>query len=181
MTTNRAEETLARAQRGDHAAFADLVREHQAMVYGMARQFVRNGAVAEELAQEVFLDLFQNLASITSPAHLKFWLRRVASHRCIDDARRRRIRPVVGLDEVPEPAARVSRTDPFLADTLRRYVGTLPEAARMVVIMRYQEDLAPSEIAEVLDMPVNTVKSHLQRSLAILREKLARCLGEVNA
>ena len=172
MTTNQAEETLARAQRGDHAAFAEIVREHQAMVFGMARQFVRDGAVAEELAQEVFLDLFQNLGSITSPAHLKYWLRRVASHRCIDDARRRRIRPVVGLDEVPEPAARESRRDPILADTLRRYVGTLPEAARMVVVLRYQEDLAPSEIAEVLDMPVNTVKSRFYRALTRLREAL---------
>jgi RNA polymerase sigma-70 factor (ECF subfamily) len=49
----------------------------------------------------------------------------------------------------------------------------------MVVLLRYQEDLEPGEIAKVLDMPINTVKSHLRRSLATLREKLTRCLGEV--
>jgi RNA polymerase sigma-70 factor (ECF subfamily) len=49
----------------------------------------------------------------------------------------------------------------------------------MVVILRYQEDLEPAEIAKVLDMPVNTVKSHLRRSLSILRDKLSRTLGEV--
>ena len=178
--TNLTEETLTKAKRGDHAAFGEIVREHQAMVYGMTRQFVRNTAIAEELAQEVFLELYENLAAITTPDHLKFWLRRVTSHRCIDDARRRKIRPLVGLDDVPEPVARAEGGDPILAGTLRRYVGTLPEAARAVVVLRYQEDMAPTEIAAVLDMPVNTVKSHLQRSLAILREKLARCPGEVN-
>jgi RNA polymerase sigma-70 factor (ECF subfamily) len=179
VTASRSEDILTRAQRGDHAAFAEIVREHQSMIFGIVRRFVGDAGVAEELAQEVFLDLYQNLAAIASADHLRFWLRRVASHRCIDHARRRKVRPTVCLDEVPEPAARSASGDPILAGTLRRYVGALPETARMIVVLRYQEDLAPAEIAEVLDMPVNTVKSHLQRSLAILREKLARCLGEV--
>jgi RNA polymerase sigma-70 factor, ECF subfamily len=58
-------------------------------------------------------------------------------------------------------------------------VDTLPEKARMVVILRYQEDLEPGEIAKTLGMPLNTVKSHLRRSLAMLRDKLSRTLGEV--
>jgi RNA polymerase sigma-70 factor (ECF subfamily) len=58
-------------------------------------------------------------------------------------------------------------------------VDTLPEKARMVVILRYQEDLDPMEIAKVMDMPLNTVKSHLRRSLSMLRDKLSRTLGEV--
>jgi RNA polymerase sigma-70 factor, ECF subfamily len=60
---------------------------------------------------------------------------------------------------------------------LRRIVATLPERPRLVVTLRYQEDLDPAEIAEILDMPLNTVKSHLRRSLAILREKMSRTLG----
>ena len=63
---------------------------------------------------------------------------------------------------------------------LRRVVDTLPEKARLVVILRYQEDLDPGEIASVLDMPLNTVKSHLRRSLSSLRDKLSRTLGEVS-
>ena len=69
----------------------------------------------------------------------------------------------------------------MLAETLRRLVETLPEKARMVVVLRYQEDLEPAEIAKVLEMPVNTVKSHLRRSLALLRDKLSRSIGEVRA
>jgi RNA polymerase sigma-70 factor (ECF subfamily) len=62
----------------------------------------------------------------------------------------------------------------MLGETLRRLIATLPEAPRAVIILRYQEDLDPSEIAEILSMPVGTVKSHLQRSLTLLREKLIR-------
>jgi len=62
----------------------------------------------------------------------------------------------------------------MLQETLRRLVATLPEAPRMVMVLRYQEDMDPSDIAETLSMPIGTVKSHLQRSLALLREKLER-------
>ena len=78
------QETLARAAGGDHAAFAELVREHQSMVFSLARRILRNTATAEESAQEVFLELYRNLGGIQSPAHLVFWLRKVTTHRCID-------------------------------------------------------------------------------------------------
>jgi len=179
-TLDRAEETLAKSVGGDQLAFAQIVDEHKAMVFSMAYHFLRDRSLAEELAQEVFLHLHQNLSAIKSPAHLTFWLRKVTGHRCIDQARRRKIRPQISLDDVPEPVAREQDADPLLSETLRRVVDTLPEKPRMVVILRYQEDLDPLEIAEALDMPVNTVKSHLRRSLAILREKLTRCLGEAH-
>jgi RNA polymerase sigma-70 factor (ECF subfamily) len=102
----------------------------------------------------------------------------VTCHRSIDQTRRQKVRPQVSLNDVAEPVAAASREDPMLARTLKRVVDTLPEKPRMVVLLRYQEDLEPAEIAEVLGMPVNTVKSHLRRSLAILREKLSRCFGE---
>ncbi len=176
------EEVLGRARRGDHTAFAAVVREYEAMVFSLACHFLRDRGHAEELAQEVFLELYQKLPTIESPDHLKFWLRRVTSNRCIDHSRRRKVRPLVGLDDVPELAVAASDADPILARTLQRYVGTLAETPRMVVLLRYQEDLSPTEIAEVLEIPLNTVKSHLQRSLSILREKmrerLTRCVGE---
>lgn len=175
----RVEKALAKSATGDHWAFAEIVREHQSMVFSLAYYFMRDREVAEDLAQEVFLDLHQNLSSIQSAAHLTFWLRKVTSHRCIDQARRQKARPQVSLEDVPEPVAATESSDPFLSERLRRVVAALPEKPRMVVLLRYQEDLDPAEIAEVLEMPVNTVKSHLRRSLAMLREKLT-CLGEVS-
>lgn len=169
---------VARTEQAD-CEFDTLVCEHQAMVFSLAYHFLHDRALAEEVAQEVFLSLHRNLDTIQSPAHALFWLRRAAVRRAIDEGRKRRRRPQVTLEEVPEPAAPAARCDPLLGNLLRRLIALLPEDARMVMVLRYQEDLNPAEIAELLDMPLATVKSHLHRSLAVLREKLARRgLGE---
>jgi len=144
------------------------------MVFSVAYHFLHDREAAEEAAQEVFLSLHRHLGELQSPAHAAFWLRKVAVQRAIDEARRRKRRPQVSLEAVAEPAARGSSGDPLLGAALRRLIASLPEAPRMVVILRYQEDLDPSEIAALLEMPLGTVKSHLQRSLALLREKLQR-------
>ena len=104
--------------------------------------------------------------ALQSPEHVTFWLRKVTSHRCIDYARRRRWSHV-SLDDVPELSTETTARDPLLSRRLTELVASLPAKARVVVILRYQEDLTPAEIAEVLAMPVATVKSHLQRSLAL--------------
>lgn len=154
--------------------FRALVRQHQATVFSIALHFLRDRATAEEVAQEVFFSLHRNLQQIESPAHAAAWLRKVAVQRSIDEGRRRSRRPQVALQDVAEPAAGIRPGDPLLSELLRKLISTLPEAPRMVMVLRYQEDLEPSEIAAALEMPVATVKSHLQRSLALLRGKLAR-------
>jgi RNA polymerase sigma-70 factor (ECF subfamily) len=151
-----------------------IVEEHQSMVYSLALHFLRDPESAQELAQEVFLQLHQSMAAIDSPGHLKQWLRRVTANRCIDHARKMRIRPRVGLDDIGEPAAPGGSGDLLLSDLLGRMVSGLPERSRMIVILRYQEDLDPADIARILDIPIGTVKSQLHRSLALLREKLDR-------
>ncbi|MGB7758193.1 MAG: sigma-70 family RNA polymerase sigma factor [Bryobacteraceae bacterium] len=154
--------------------FRTLVRQHQATVFSIALHFLRDRAVAEEVAQEVFFSLHRNLGQIETPAHAAAWLRKVAVQRAIDEGRRRSRRPQVALEDVAEPAAGEKPGDPLLSELLRKLISTLPEAPRMVMVLRYQEDLEPAEIAAALEMPVATVKSHLQRSLAMLRGKLAR-------
>jgi RNA polymerase sigma-70 factor, ECF subfamily len=154
--------------------FDALMREHQSMVFGLAYHFLHDRLAAEEVAQEVFLALYRSRADIESPEHAAFWLRKVAAQRSIDEARRRKRRPQVALEATPEPAAGVTQGDPMLGELLRRLIATLPETPRMVMVMRYQEDLEPAEIAALLDMRVTTVKSHLKRSLAVLRGKLQR-------
>lgn len=181
------EDALAKSARGDASAFEEIVRRHQAMVYSLARHFLGDPSAAEEVAQDVFLQLHRNLGSIKSASHLTYWLRKVTAHRSIDCARRRRPDPPVSLEDVAEPAApgslpdsgRDGAGDPAVAERLQALVRALPEKRRMVVILRYQEELELHEIAELLDMPINSVKSCLQRSLAILREKLTRCFGDV--
>lgn len=167
------DETLLRAQSGDMAAFHEMVTGHRAMVFSIASHFVRDRAVAEELAQDVFLTLYRSLGSLESAAHLTFWLRRVTSHRCIDWQRQATHRLEVTVARLPEQPVPPTSRDPLRGERLRRLVSELPAPARMVVILRYQEDIEPQEIADIMNMPVNTVKSHLRRALAALRERFA--------
>jgi RNA polymerase sigma-70 factor (ECF subfamily) len=170
--------TTSRAMTDDPERFEELVREHQAMVFSMACRYLRNRALAEEIAQDVFLQLYRKLPALESPDHVLHWLRWVTAHRLIDHSRQEKRRPQSPLDDVPEPAADpANRADPLLSDMLRELVAALPENARVVMILRYQEDLDPMDIARALDMPIATVKSHLQRSLALLRDKLSREKG----
>lgn len=154
--------------------FAAIVRRHQAMVFSVAWHFLHDRAAAEELAQDVFLQLYRALPQLESAEHVTHWLRRAAVHRAIDCGRKRRLRPQVSLEDAPELSAKASHEDPLLKRTLARLVASLPEKPRMVVLLRYQEDMDPADIAELLEMPVRTVKSHLQRSLALLRAKFGR-------
>ena len=162
------------------AAFAEIVREHQGMVFSIAYHFLHDRAVAEEVAQETFWQLHKHLESLESAEHVVYWLRRATSNRCIDCARHQRLAPKIGLESVPEPATLDTPGDPMLARRLQQLVASLPPKQRMIVVLRYQEDLEPTEISELLKVPVGTVKSQLQRSLAILREKVARTMGMVN-
>ncbi len=150
--------------------FSVLMREHRAMVFSLACYFLRDRAAAEELAQEVFLQLYRSLDKLQSREHVVFWLRRVTVNRCIGEARRRQRRPEVPLEETWESPAPAD--NPLLREDLRRLVASLPAKTRMIVILRYQEDLDPKDIAQVMGIPVNTVKSRLQRALAVLREKV---------
>ncbi|MBV9082970.1 MAG: RNA polymerase sigma factor, partial [Acidobacteriaceae bacterium] len=77
----------------------------------------------------------------------------------------------IGLEQAKEPAAAAVQNG-LLSQTVRRQLAALPQKQRAAVILRYQEDLQPAEIAAMLKIPVNTVKSHLQRALETLRERL---------
>jgi len=162
----------------DQASFESLLREHQAMVFSLAYHFFHNQAIAEDVAQEVFLKLYENLHRLESPAHVASWLRRTTTHRSIDYLRRGHVRHEVQLEELPETPDLPGAADPLLHERLRRLVASLPQIPRLVVLLRYGEDLDTGEIARVLKLPVRTVWSHLYRALALLREKAARYLGE---
>ncbi|MEJ0099711.1 MAG: sigma-70 family RNA polymerase sigma factor [Pseudomonadota bacterium] len=168
---------LERARRGDLAAFRELLRAHRARVFSIALRFTGRRADAEELAQDVFLQLHGALDQIGSDAHLKHWLLRTVSHRCIDrlrsEQRQPRLVPIESLTEDQEATAPEAGHDPLADAQLRRLLRELAPDARAVVLLKFQEDLDPTDIAAVLAMSVNTVKSHLRRSLDWLREQLA--------
>jgi RNA polymerase sigma-70 factor (ECF subfamily) len=159
--------------------FERLVDEHQSMVFSLAWRMTGDRGLAEEVAQDVFLELDRHMDKIESPEHALNWLRRVAMNRSADAIRRRRVRGVDLWVEIEEnhgvPAE--ERHSP-LGTRIEHLLSTLPEAQRAALILRYQEDLTPEEIAVTVDAPVATVKSNLHRGLKLLRAKATAHLKE---
>jgi RNA polymerase sigma-70 factor, ECF subfamily len=152
--------------------FEQLVDEHQSMVFSLALRMTADRGLAEEIAQDVFLELDRNLGSLESRDHACFWLRRVAMNRSADALRRRKVRGVDLWVEIDEHhgAQAEERSSP-LGARLEQLLTTLPEPQRAALVLRYQEDLTPEEIAATLEAPLATIKSHLQRGLKLLRAK----------
>lgn len=164
-----ADELLRRAQAGESAAFAAIVRRYQRTVHCLASRMLADRHKAEDLAQDVFLQLHRKLGTIESDAHLAQWLRKIATHRAIDRLRQEPAALITPLDDDIDAVSDAVDADPLLQRRLSEIVSTLPPIPRAVILLRYQEDLEPLEIARTLDMSINTVKSHLKRSLATLR------------
>ena len=163
------EDSLSRAQRGDHDAFAAIISDYQSVVFGIAYHFFNDRAVAEEIAQDVFLQLYRNLAAIHSRRHLLYWLRQVTSRKCIDETRRSGPKRV-HLDDV-DVSVTPNIVDPLIARRLQERIAALPGIQRLVLTLRYQEELGPVEIGLLVGMPENTVKSYLHRALTALRKE----------
>lgn len=162
--------------------FRVLVEIHQSRVYSIALRILGDSGLAEEVAQDVFLALSRNLDSIQNDEHLLAWLRRVAVQRATDACRRRSSRVDFAAAEFHEErtVANVQQgcvPTLFSATRVEALVASLPHPQRAIVLLRYQEDMTPVEIARTLAMPVATVKSHLQRALKLLRKKAAREKG----
>ena len=164
-----AEDVLRRAREGDHDAFATIVDEYQGVVFGIAYNFFSDRAVAEELAQDVFLQLYKSVGAIHSQSHLLYWLRQVTSRKCIDVLRRSGPRRI-SLDQMDLPVS-PRLIDPLIARRLRGLIAALPDMQRLILTLRYQEELGPAEIGRVVGIPENTVKSYLHRALVALRRE----------
>ena len=167
------DDPFAGARAGDPAGFAALVRLHQPLVYSIALRMLMDGALAEDLSQEVFLQLHQSIRTLESHEHLAFWLRRVTANRSIDRLRKDRLIGTTTLEDAAAIFDPRPDDDPLLRKHLHGLIQQLAPVARAVVLLRYQEDLDPVEIARTLAIPVNTVKSHLKRSLSVLRRQLS--------
>ncbi len=161
--------------------FREIVEEHQARVFSIAFRIIGESGTAEEISQDVFLELHRSLARLKSEEHVAAWLRRVTCHRATDALRRRAVRRDIGALEFCEEMPVVPRRQQppcSLLNRVEQLLLTLPPAQRSVMLLRYQEDLEAEEIAETLAMPVATVRSHVQRALKFLRAKAECTLKE---
>jgi RNA polymerase sigma-70 factor (ECF subfamily) len=175
-------EFVARLRAGDRRAFEELVRAHQHRVYGLALRMLGDAAEAQDVAQEAFLRAHRGLAEFRGDARLSTWLYTIASRLCLNrlaGSERRLTRSGdEALDRVvdvrPGPDEALERDE--LDAALHRAIAELPEERRVVVVLRDVDGLAYEEIAEILALPVGTVRSRLHRARLDLRDKLERFL-----
>lgn len=168
------EELVTSAQAGDAGAFSELVRLYQSRIRSYCLSMVRNDAVADEAAQEVFLKAYRNIKGFRNDSKFSTWLYRIANNYCIDLARRNKIasffsffdkdqQPIRAYEERSSVQAEVAiATDSKLA--LEKLLSAMPSNYRSILLLREAHGLSYQELAESLNCSVDSVKSRLKRA-----------------
>ena len=184
-------ELVARARDGDQRAFATLVRTHQRQVYTLALQMLHNEDDAVEATQEAFLAAWQHLRGFRGEARLATWLYRITYHHCLKVVERRRRETQTHAELASEtaqaerPAVRLSEQHAQaairdLCEVVRDEIAKLPPKYETVLDLRHLQDLSYEEIAEILAVPIGTVKTHLFRARAMLKERLTDLVADLD-
>ena len=169
-------ELVARAQSGNRNAYSELVHIHAQGVMNVVYRMCGDMQLAEDAAQETFIQAWLRLHSYRPRSSLRNWLYRIAVNTAIDMLRKeKRILPnaVEDMrlsDSQPDPESMFASSE--RARTVQAAVLSLPDASRAVLVLREYEDLSYQEIAEALDIPVGTVMSRLNYARKLLKEKL---------
>lgn len=178
-------ELMLRVKQGDGASFAILLEKHRLPVIHFLYRMVQNQAVAEELAQEVFLRVYRSRESYVPTAKFTTWLFRIATHLALNslrDGKHRRLEEHLDDDSSETPGRQVSDQRPTVEqrmlhqsrlDEIRRAVATLPEKQRAAVLMHKYDEMEYSQIAKVLNCSESAIKSLLFRAYETLRARLA--------
>jgi RNA polymerase sigma-70 factor (ECF subfamily) len=173
---------VAQAQRGDDAAFTNLVEAYQKPVYNLCYRMLGEPEMAEDAAQETFLRAYQHLDRYDEKRPFATWLLSIAAHYCIDRLRRRRF-SMFSIDEedddgpafelpdadAPNPERESVRHED--QERLHDILASLDELDRAAIVMRYWNDASEVEIAESLGLTVSAVKSRLHRARLALGKK----------
>lgn len=174
MTRQEEQKLVERAARGDTAAFEEIVRANEKMVYNLALRSLGNREDAEDAAQEVFMKAYAALATMRGDSKLSVWLYRITNNVCIDMLRRRRDTLSLSCEtedgeiefDLPDsrfdPAAIAERRD--LREQVSRALAQLPDDARQIFLLRELAGQSYAEIAETLQIDIGTVKSRIFRA-----------------
>ena len=178
---------IERCKRGDLAAFNDLVRKYEKQVYNFAYRLTGNYDDANDVAQDAFLRVFNAIGSFRGDASFSTWLFRITTNVFLDERKRAKAHPQASLDEYlelgessvtrqiedPSPTPEVVLEESERAQILSKAVSELPEYQRAMVTLYHGQQKSYEEIAEIMDLPIGTVKSRLNRARLALKEKLS--------
>lgn len=175
-------EILARAQNGDHQAFAQLYSIHKRHIYSLCLRMVGSVAEAEDLAQEVFLQFHRKIETFRGESALSTWLHRLAINVVLMHLRKKSLQ-VSSLDELMEPVSDQRPARGFGAPdlvlsgaidrlTLQRAINDLPAGYRLIFVLHDIEGFEHNEIASLLDCSIGNSKSQLHKARLKLRESI---------
>ncbi len=160
---------VKRAQRGDTEAFIRLMDRHRLSLYKVAKSYLKNEEDIADVMQDTILSAYEHLKDLKQAAYYKTWITRILINHCIDLLNEQRRSIPASLDEILEGHSR-----DYPADDQGFYdlLSELPEEIRPIFLLYYGEGFRTREIAEILDLNENTVKSRLKRG----RQKLKRSI-----
>ena len=176
---------------GDADAFEHIVKKYEKKVYNLALRYLKNRDDALDLSQEVFIQVYKNLAQFRGDSRFSTWIYRVTYNKCVDMLRKtQKLRRNVVMSTDDENFfetrdRRASIEEDYEGRetlvTVMKIIDTLPSEQRDVVILRYIKDLSYSQIADVLEIAEGTVKSRLNRARLKIKEQLKESGTNVNA
>ena len=161
---------VALAMNGDDAAFGELVRRRQEAIRQLLRRLTRDPALADDLAQQTFVQAWKSIRGLKSPAAFGGWLRKLCVNCWLQHARARRQEVLLGDEALLSDRAAAATVAQRL--DLDAALDALPGAVRLCVVLAYSEGMSHSEIVDATAIPLGTVKSHISRGAARLRELL---------
>ena len=165
-------ELVARCQRGDDSAFAELVDRYKNLVYAMIYRMLTDRTQVEDLAQDVFLKVHRGLPYFRGEARLSTWIYRIVANVCVQARSARR--PMSSSSDMTEPAsADGAFADLELRDRIEKAMAKLPENYRFLIAAHYLKGVQYEALAESLNIPLGTVKTHLFRAKRQLRELMS--------
>ncbi|WP_252504669.1 RNA polymerase sigma factor [Sporosarcina sp. Marseille-Q4943] len=163
---------------GDKQAYAHIINNYKNQLYATILRMTKNPQDAQDLVQDAFIKVYRNLDKYDASGSFSGWLYRVAINHCMDEFRKKRNKTIhVEIDETKV----VNREHPevvFLkkekSRQLERLIATLPEDERLIILLRYVNEISYEEIGEVMDVPLSTVRNKLHRAKIKMRETVKR-------
>jgi RNA polymerase sigma-70 factor (ECF subfamily) len=178
---------IQRCKKNDKDAFAQLFKFYQNYLFKLCFSYVQSEQIALELMQEIYIKLYKNINQFDDKYPFHPWIRRVAVNTCINEKRKNTLTclPLDNGEDALSLEEQLASTEDTQQEVesnemkliIKKHIDSLPEKQRMVVILRYYEDLSYEEISELMKIPLGTVKTDLYRAKNALKDRLYQAVN----